>query len=283
MYKKLLKMEALTFDNFCSKNFYQVFLRGEAADIGGGTITKKELDIIKRHPEWERISIAGLHQDTFEYFVQTYGRQFKAIYFFKNKMVHDLSPLGQLENLEALGYFLNQRAEKLWDMSGNKALEYLNVDDFSRLHSLEGIEKAPNLKYLSFGNKIWARSKFFDVPDLSNSRLKKISFNAEISYENTYKFLQCPDLDELDFRTNLYKTEFLAWICANYPNLTGYCLRPYILFEDGTGLICGKRKPHLDNVNDEKTKEKLAKAEKKFDEMKAKYQGMELQEIIAQI
>lgn len=82
MYKKLLKMEALTFDNFCSKNFYQVFLCGKAADIGGGTITKKELDIIKRHPEWERISIAGLHQDTFEYFVQTYGRQFKAIYFF---------------------------------------------------------------------------------------------------------------------------------------------------------------------------------------------------------
>lgn len=90
-------------------------------------------------------------------------------------------------------------------------------------------------------------------------------------------------MDELDFRTNLYKTEFLAWICANYPNLTGYCLRPYILFEHGTGLICGKRKPHLGNVNDEKTKEKLAKAEKKFDEMKAKYQGMELQEIIAQM
>ena len=74
------KMPELGFDNMMDEWNYQVLLYGDAMDIGGGTITKEEIDVIGEHPEWKRISIAGLHQDTFEYFIHTYGAQFEAIY-----------------------------------------------------------------------------------------------------------------------------------------------------------------------------------------------------------
>lgn len=274
------KTEELTYQNFDSRDYYQAFLHGHHFDVGGGTITRQEIDVIKKHPELKRISIAGLHQDTFEYFIETYGAQFEAIYFFKNKMVSDLSILGTLDHVEVLGYFLNQRAEHLWDMSGNKKLRLLNIDDFSRLKGLNGIEKAPKLEGLCFGNKVWATSKITKVPDLSHSSLKWVCYNAHIPCEETCKFLQIPNLELLDFPTNRYKTEFLAWICANYPKLKGDSLQPYYVFDDGTGFICGKRKPGFDDINSEKGKKRVENACMRFEKMKREYTGMSMEDIL---
>lgn len=275
-----LDSAVLTFENFdCLYDHYEVLLYGEDFDVGGGTITKEEIDIIQEHPEWKRIAIAGLHQDTFEYFVENYGAQFEAIYFFKNKLVADLSILGTLSQVEAIGYFVNQRAEALWDMSGNQRLRMFSFDDFSRLHDLTGIETAPSLEYLSFGNKVWATSKVFTVPDLSHSKLQKISYNAELSYEGAYTLLQIPQLQELHFRANMYKTEFLAWICANYPHLKGCCLKPYEMWDEKSGTICGKRKAGFDDINSEKDSKRVANACKRFEKMKREYQGMPFPEI----
>lgn len=274
------KTDELTYGNFASRDFYQAFLYGDRFNIGGGTITEEEIDVIQQHPELKRISIAGLHQDTFEYFVRTYGAQFEAIYFFKNKMVSDLSILGTLDHVEVLGYFLNQRAERLWDMSGNKKLRLLNIDDFSRLHELNGIEKAPKLEGVCFGNKIWATSKVTRLPDLSHCSLKWICYNAHIPYKETCKFLQIPNLESLDFPTNSYKTEFLAWISVNYPKLKGGSLRPYYVFDDGSGFICGKRKPHFDDINSEKDKKRVENACRRFERMKQEYAGMSVENIL---
>lgn len=273
------KISKLDFENFDNNRNYQAALFGEKFDIGGGTITKDEIDILAEHPELERISITGLHQDTFEYFIEKYAKQFKAIYFFKNKMVGDLSPLADLENVEAIGYFVNQRAEKLWDMSGNKKLRLLNLDDFSRLHDLTGIEKASQLSGLDFGNKVWATSFVEKVPVLDSSLLEFVGYNADISYENTYKFLQCPKLKQLDFRTHAYKVEFLAWICANYPAVEGYALAPYLMWDENSGTICGKRKPSFDYKN-EKDRKKVENAVKKFEGMKEKFKGMGFEDIL---
>lgn len=271
---------AFTYNNFDKISYYQIFLYGEAADIGGGTITKEEIDVIREHPEWKRIAIAGLHQDTFEYFVETYGAQFEAICFHKNKMVSDLSILGTLDRVEVLAYFLNQRAEKLWDMRGNHHLRMLSLNDFSRLHDLTGIETAPQLQYLDFGNMVWATSEVHILPDLSHSKLQKIGFNAAVSCENVYhSFLQIPELQQLDFRTNMYKTEFLAWICANYPQLKGNSLQPYVHWDEKSGTICGKRKASFDDINSEKDSKRVANACKRFETMKRKFQGMSFEEI----
>ena len=264
----------LTYSSFTDRCNYQAFLYGEAFDIGGGTITKEEIDVIKEHPGLERISVGGLHQDTFDYFVNTYGKRFKAIYFFKNKTVADLSALAALENID------DQRADKLWDMSGNKKLKMLEISDFSRLKDFSGIETAPALEALTFGNKIWARTVLDNVPDMSGSPLKYVSYNADIGFDNTYRLLQAPCLKTLSFPSSAYPVEFVAWICSNYPGLEGFCLKPYVLFDDGSGFITGKRKPHFSDINDEKTRKKVDNAVKRFEKMKAEYNGKTFDEIV---
>lgn len=281
---RLEQDKELTYENFENAHGnYQAFLYGEKYDIGGGTIEKEEIDILRQYPGLTRIRIMGLHQDTFEYFIENYGRQFKAISFFKNKMVSDLSPLSQLDGLEVLAYFVNQRAVSLWDMSRNKSLKMLGINDFSRLHDLSGIEKAPSLECLSFGNIIWAKSEVDCIPDLERSSLKKISFNADVDHKNVYKFLSIKGLERLDFRVKQYPTEFLAWICANYHGLEGYCLKPYIDHKDGSGRICGKRKRYFSNLNEEKAQKAIEKAEKNFEAMKEKFAGLSFDEILSVI
>ena len=48
--------------------------------------TRGRVDEIKNFPDAES-EISGLTQQTFDYFVKTYGSQFKKIYFFKNPRV----------------------------------------------------------------------------------------------------------------------------------------------------------------------------------------------------
>jgi hypothetical protein len=62
-----------------------------------------------------------------------------------------------------------------------------------------------------------------------------------------------PNLEILNFPTNLYTTEQLAWLVAKLPNVQGYALRPTIKYDDNSGkdvLICGKRKPLLSSEED---------------------------------
>lgn len=275
------EMKELTYGNFDSQFNYQAFLCGEALDIGGGTITKEEIDIIKDYPELKRIRVTGLRQDTFEYFIENYGSQFEAICFWKDKLVSDFSVLGNLENIVAITFFWNQRVEKLWDMSNNKKLRMLNLDDFTRLHSLRGVEKAPALEYLTFGNLSDSRSKFDNVPDLNETSLQKVAYNSDVPYECVEKFLNIPDLKELGFRANMYKVEFLAWISANYPHIKGNALRPYALFGDKkSGFICGKRKPWIHDINSEKDKKRVEKAVNNFEGLKKELYGMPFEEIV---
>ena len=56
----------------------------------------------------------------FEYFIESYGSRFEAIDLCFDEMIEDLSPLGSLDSLEILSIYVNNRAEKLWDMSGIK-------------------------------------------------------------------------------------------------------------------------------------------------------------------
>lgn len=82
------------------------WLKPKNMDVGGGIITIDEIDVLRDYPYLDVITISGLKQDTFEYFINHYGKQFKAIRFFKNKLVNDWSLLGTLENLEFIYYFL---------------------------------------------------------------------------------------------------------------------------------------------------------------------------------
>jgi len=245
-------------------------------DVGGGVITYEEIDRFNEFESSEKIMISGLRQNTFEYFIRTQAYRFKVIMFWKNKLVEDWSLLSTLKSTIFIGYFHNQRINKMWDMTENTALEGLYISDFTRLHTLKGIEKAPKLERLSFGDAVWSTSVLEDLNPLENSRLKEFSFSGKsIKTEDISIYAKMPELEVLDFPSNLYTTEQLAWLVAKLPNVKGYCLRPCIKFDRKEEdlkdvLICGKRKPFLSSRED---MQKINAYVNKFEKLVGKYRN----------
>ena len=254
-----------------------LWLREEKMDIGGGTISIEDIDKIKDYTDTDIVTISGLHQDTFEYFIKTYGTQFKAIRFFKNKLVEDWSLLGTLSNLEYIHFFANQRISSLWDMSRNTALSGLCIEDFTKLDSMEGIGTAPALREFRIGNAVWSTMILKSLLPLANTNIEKFMFCGKSITENDYSFLtDMPNLKQFDFPTNMLTTEQVAWIVANFPNLEGYALKAKVDFAATSNhaaevLIVGKRKPMLTVENNEKRIEKYIQ---NFETLKKNYVGV---------
>lgn len=249
----------MTYKDFCEiidKHSDFVWIHEEKMDIGGGKITISDIDKLENYDNIDKIMISGLRQDTFEYFITKYGNRIKYLKLFKNKLLEDLSPLATLENIIYIDFFHNQRSTKLWDMSHNINLQALAIDDFSRLHTLKGIETAPSLKYLHFGDKVWSTSTLTDLESLINTGLIGFSFGGKsIENNDIMVFSKIPTLKYIDFPSNMFTTEDIAKLVAKCPYLEGFSLKPCIIFDrDDTSLkdvlICGKRKPFLFSVAD---------------------------------
>ena len=280
-----------SFESFVSGNFdydkatkthNSLWLREENMDIGGGKITIADIDKLKNYPDTEVVTISGLKQDTFEYFIKTYGKQLKAIRFFKNKFVEDLSLLGTLPHLEYVYFFANQRVTALWDMTENKSLSSLCIEDFSRLTSIRGVETAPALKEFRIGNAIWNTMVLDSLMPLSNSKIERLSFTGRAIGDSDFSFLETlPELKVFDFATNVFTTEQVAWIASNCPLAEGYALKAKVdcmlpdsnehLVDVPKSIIVGKRKPILKVKGNE---EKIQKYVDSFEKLKKKYKGM---------
>lgn len=257
-----------------------LWLREEKMDISGGTISKEDIDKLKNYPDIDVVTVSGLHQDTFEYFIKTYGKQFKAIRFFKNKLVEDWSLLGTLTQLEYVYFFFNQRISSLWDMSRNFSLTNLCIEDFSRLSSIKKIETAPSLKEFRIGNAVWNKMVIESLMPLANTGIEKFMFYGKSIIENDYSFLaDMPNLKQFNFPTNMLTTEQVAWIVANFPDLDGFSLKAKRDCDwhdssmnkvPGT-LIVGKRKPLMITQGNEKRIERYVE---NFELLKQKYKGI---------
>ena len=278
-----------SFDSFRNGNFdYDLetkthtclWLREEKMDISGGIISVEDIDKLKDYPDTDVVTISGLRQDTFEYFIKTYGHQFKAIRFFKNKFIEDWSLLGTLPKLEYLDFFVNHHISSLWDMSENESLSGLCIQDFTKLSSIKGIETAPALKEFVIGNAIWDKMILESLMPLAYTSIEKFMFCGKSIIENNYSFLaDMPNLRQFDFPANMLTTEQVAWIVANFPNLEGFALkakRDCTLFDSQLRnvpgvLIVGKRKPSLIIEGNEKRIEKYMQ---NFEVLKKKYVGV---------
>lgn len=257
-----------------------LWLREEKMDIGGGTISIEDIDKLKDYPDTDVVTISGLRQDTFEYFIKTYGHQLKAIRFFKNKFIEDWSLLGTLHQLEYLDFFVNHHISSLWDMSGNEFLSGLCIQDFTKLSSIKGIETAPALKEFVIGNAIWDKMILESLMPLAHTNIEKFMFCGKSIADNDYSFLaDMPNLKQFDFPTNMLTTEQVAWIVANFPELEGFalnakkdCTLMNSEYKNVPGvLIVGKRKPSLIVEGNEK---RIAKYEQNFEQLKKKYAGI---------
>lgn len=266
-------------DFMAMASFCEPWIHNEKMDVSGGITTIEDIDELAKHPDCEVVSISGLKQDTFEYFIKKYGQQFKAIRFHKNKLVNDWSLLSTLENLEYFYWFFNQRISSFWDMSLNTSLKGVCIENFCKLKSIKGIEKAPNLESLFLGDAVWATSTIEDISCLKNSSINELNFYGKDILNSDFSFvLDMPRLQKLDFSTNLLTTEQVAWIVANRPDLQGYCLGAIAIpvdedpddFQNFIVVGKGKRKYRLSG-----NERRLEQVRKDFDLLVQRYVGAE--------
>ncbi|MDQ8196384.1 hypothetical protein QEH59_18280 [Coraliomargarita sp. SDUM461004] len=250
------------------------------AEIGGGRISKKTIDQIESSDSGF-LKISGLTQETFEYFVGNYGGRFTSIEFWKCPLISDLSPLETLGDIEAISYYWNQRAEKLWDMSKNTRLTRFAFEDFTRVKSLEQVSACTSLKELTFGNKVWVTQEIDSLEPLKQLKnLCKLGFYIKKVLDGRLAPIsELPQLSSVDFPLNLFSTEKLAWLTSRIGDKTqSRCLAPYHRIEkpidDGSKkkdtFIVGKRKPLLDWNQD---RERISKYTQKFEALVAKYKA----------
>lgn len=219
----------VTMDNFDSSSFDIYDINLVQKEVSGGVISFEQIDTIKDFPGAKSIIISGLKQDTFEYFVNTYGKQFQAIAFWKNKGVSDLSDLSLLSDIEYISYFVNQKASKLWDMTNNKKLVGLSLTDFSKLHSLDGIEKAGNLDYFNIGNRVEARMEIESFKPITNTNIRHFSWGGKKVQDNDFGCLANSKIEELDIAPTQFTLLELAQLLALFPEtLKGSITKPYI-------------------------------------------------------
>ena len=234
-------------------------------DVGGGITSIEEIDIIQEYPNAKSLIISGLKQETFEYLIQNYGNQFKAISFWKNKLVTDLSPLGNLKGLEYLHYFVNQRVTDLWDMRKNENLRGLAIYDFTRLHSIEKIVTAPNIEYFSIGNRYGSKMDIESLKPLIQSNVSHFGWWGNKILDNDYLCLAQSKIRELDIPVGTFRMEELAELVASIPDLRGTVTKPYKEFsitehdkKTTYYLLCKGKKTLVKGKDDEKLEKYLA-------------------------
>lgn len=250
----------VTMDNFDSASFGIYDINLVQKEVSGGVISFEQIDTIRDFPDSKSIIISGLKQDTFEYFVNTYGKQFQAITFWKNKGVLDLSALSSLSEIEYISYFFNQKVSKLWDMTNNKKLIGLSLTDFSKLHSLDGIEKAVNLEYFDVGNRVEARMEIESFKPIVNTNIRHFSWGGNKVQDNDFGCLAHSKIEELDIAPTQFTLLELAQLLALFPKtLKGTITKPYIKggVKDKDGYIehyflCKRKKTCVKGQDDER-------------------------------
>ena len=246
-------------------------------DFSGGRIAKDEIDVIQEFPNATEIAISALTQDTFEYFVENYGQQFKAIIFWKCPLIGSLKAMESLDQVEYIVYYWNQRAEHLWDFSKTKALRGFCYDDFTRMHDISEIADAHTLEELQFGNRVWAKYILNTLDPIKEcTALKRLAFSAKKIVDGKIEPLAyLKQLEQLSFPSKLFSTEQVAWLRAHLPEpdtVVSKVLNAYwtidkplkISGKDKDTFIVGKGKPLLSSVDD---KARIARYVEQFDEM----------------
>ena len=220
----------------------------------------------------EVIELCGADQNCFEYFVEHYGSTYRFISLFKCQLISDLSPLEKMHKLEYVGIFWNIRATELWDISKNKRLKALRINDCKKL-TLNPKFPTENvtLEELEFGGDMDSKYPMETLQSFSViSSLKKLELYCIKPKENSLGFLDdLPNLKEFNFDAGMFTTEEIAFICAKHPHLKGQYLGPY-----GEGVcdtevrVSGFRKPTLELPRQQSVLDKYIK---QFEELVKMY------------
>lgn len=195
-------------------------------------------------------------QEGLEHFVSKYGSTYRSIHLSWEGGVKDLSPLGDLPELEHVT-LSSQRCERLWDMSGNRKLRVLIIDSCKKLTARTTmLETAPSLEIVwdlggaESTHPMESLDGFANMPAIREIRLQDIRLmDTHLDFLATV-----PTLEVFDFEANMFSTEEIAWMAAKYPHIGGMFLRAYGPAFHGATIwvrVSGKRKPELHLPDDQ--------------------------------
>ncbi len=166
-------------------------------------------------------------------------------------------------------------------MTRNFSLKGLSINDFSKLHNIDDIVTAPNLEFFDFGNMVWNTMTLDTLKPLAGTKLRYLQFNAKKIIDNDITpIANIKTLEELNFPTNLFETEQIAWLTAKLVNVKSSSLGPYHMIDEplewksSSGIkmkdtfIHGKGKPFLDSHLDKK---RIDKYVQEFERMVKKF------------
>lgn len=219
--------------------------------------------------------IRGLSQAGLEHFVQKYGSTYRTLYLNDCTRITDLSPLGELANLEALRIEWCWGIDQLWDMSCNHSLKIISIHNARQIiHNPALLSTSQSLEEIRlWGGDHYSLSSLECF--LGMKSLKRIDLNM-LSLENRSMDVlsTLPNLEEFHFDAGMLTTEEIAQICARYPNLYGQSLCAYSKYEPGIYdvRVCGYRKPGLNLPKDQKRLDRYVAA---FEELVRKYRDSE--------
>ncbi len=237
---------------------------------------KSLIDEIQKYPKIKKLSIAGLDQNLFNYFIENYAHTFTVISFKACKRVKDFSKMEELSNIESVEIFWNQKAENLWDFSKTLKLKSLKINSIKKLSDFGQIENGKLLKYIrvidnntfNIDNKIKSLRPFIGCENL-----EEFMFYSNIIDKDISPLKDLKKIKKITFAENQFTTEQIAWLKAQFKingkevdckQLEAFMSVDPIIEGAKDTIIVGKRKPFLQSKTDE---EKIKKYEKKFNDM----------------
>lgn len=225
------------------------------------------------------LTISGLRQDTFEYFITEFAHQFEKINFWKCPQVSDLSPLEDLDKVNAISWFWNTKSTALWNFNKNKRLSILHIRDFQNVKTIQPLSQSSTLREITLSGGLWKKSTIDCLVPLSSiDTLEVLTFSTKVSDGSIEPIARINHLKELYFPSNVFTTEQVAWLTAKLSGrVKSDILSPYRTIDNpyinqkGEVLdtnVIGKRKPILDS---KKSAQKLEKYVNNFNELVEHY------------
>jgi hypothetical protein len=222
------------------------------------------------------IIISGLNQAYFERFCAYHADNFEIIHIQAYPLIRDLSPFQNLRNVQWLEINWNQKANALWDMSGNIALRGLLLCDMNKIPSLDGLEKAPQLTGFSIEQSVDVKIYLDTLEPLALcEKIERLEIRIEgIRDESALPIIKMKSLKEMVSSLSLFETEQFAMLAARLKNVKLEIDRPYFVFPqspEGNAAqrnvrVVGKKKPWLAEESP-----KLKQYENEWNALVAKY------------
>ncbi len=219
----------------------------------------KDLDI-------KRLWLYGANEKQLQQILSFISPDFISIY---QILAKDLSILETLTETETMVLRWNSKSDQLWNMSHNKGLKALVIEDFQKISTVNPISNAGNLEYLVLEGGMWKPLKLDNLSPLAG--LSKIQFlrlaNMHVKIDGLTPIANLKGLEELDL-SNQFETSEYAYLTAKLPDTKCNYFKPYIKLSNSIGgrdvMVIGKRKPFL---NFELDKTKIKKYTSEFEEM----------------